>query len=606
MQEIVSEQNKRKEKLHRLRHSCSHIMAEAVQQMFPEASFAIGPAIADGFYYDFDLPRALTIEDLDVISERMRAIIKSNAPFEHSEMSKDEARAYFGERKQAFKLDLIERIADENVSIYKQSEFVDLCAGPHVRRTGECKHFKLTSVAGAYWRGDSTGPMLQRVYGTVWPTKEELETFLEIQEEAKRRDHRKLGKELELFFLHPYSPGAIFWQPKGYTIYRELYDLWTSIQRDEGYVEVLNPIVYDSELYRVSGHLEHYKDNMYKMEQDGKVMCLKPMNCPDTMLFFKQRKHSYRELPLRVAERQTLHRNELSGALTGLTRVRQFTQDDAHLFVRPDQIETEILRLIELVAKFYSLFDLQYRFYLSTRPEDFMGEIALWDQAEASLAAALDHSGHEYKINAKDGAFYGPKIDILIQDSLGRQFQCATIQLDFQLPERFELEYITADNNTARPVVIHRAIFGSYERFIGILIEHLAGAFPTWLAPVQAIFLPINDSFIPYCTEIAKTWEASGVRCHVDERSEKIGYKIRSAEMAKVPHMLVVGQKELDSGMLNLRSYRDGERGALKPDVILEEIINKIANRTLDVNLRKLDIERFVDPEDVDAKEQEY
>ncbi|MFA5624204.1 MAG: threonine--tRNA ligase [Bradymonadales bacterium] len=601
-----NEKLKRKEKLLRLRHSCSHIMAEAVQSLFPTAKFAIGPAIADGFYYDFELPRALTQDDLEVISQKMRAIIKKNAPFERSEMTKAEAIAYFGERGQDYKLELIEDIADETLSIYTQSEFVDLCAGPHVRRTGECKHFKLSSVAGAYWRGDSERAMLQRIYGTVWPTKDELDTFLEIQAEAKRRDHRKLGKELELFFFHPYAPGAVFWQPKGYDVYRELEMLWTQMQREQGYVEVMNPVMYDAELYRVSGHLEHYQDSMFMLEHDGKTMCLKPMNCPDTMLYYKQRKHSYRELPLRVSERQILHRNELSGALSGLTRVRQFTQDDAHLFVRPDQIQSEILRLIDLVSSFYSLFDLEYRFYLSTRPDDFMGEAALWDQAEASLEAALKESGLNYKVNPKDGAFYGPKIDILIQDSLGRQFQCATIQLDFQLPERFELEYITADNTTARPVVIHRAIFGSYERFIGILLEHLAGVFPTWLAPIQAIFLPINDSFIPYCRKIASNWERGSVRCHVDERSEKIGYKIRSAEMAKIPYMLVVGKKEVEDGLLNLRSYQEGEIGSMHDSQILEEILNKIMNRTFDVRLRKLNIEQFIDPEDLDAPEQVY
>jgi len=581
-------------------------MAEAVLSLFPEAKFAIGPAIADGFYYDFDLPQPLVEADLNRITAKMREIIKANLPFECRSMTKDEARVYFGELGQTYKLELIDGIPGDEVSIYAQSQFADLCAGPHVRRTGECKHFKLTSLAGAYWRGDSNRPMLQRVYGTVWPTKDELEAFLEIQEEAKKRDHRKLGKELELFFFHPYSPGAIFWQPKGYTIYRELQDLWTSIQRAEGYVEILNPIMYDSELYKLSGHLDHYADAMYKLEQDGRTMCLKPMNCPDTMLFFKQRKHSYRELPLRVSERQALHRNEISGALSGMTRVRLFTQDDAHLFVTPEQIETEIARLLDLVDRLYKLFDLDYKFYLSTRPDSFMGDVALWDQAETALENALKTKALPYKVNLGDGAFYGPKIDIIIQDSLGRKIQCATIQLDFQLPERFELEYITPDNTVARPVVIHRAILGSYERFVGILLEHLAGAMPTWLAPVQVAFLPITDASIDYCQAVAKEWEAAGIRTYVDDRSEKIGYKIRQAEMAKTPCMIVVGKKEVEDGKVNVRTYRDGERGLSDPAAIKAEILQRIAERTLDVNIRKLNIDAFIYSEDVDAEEKDY
>ncbi len=602
--ENVSAEQARHDKLYRMRHSASHIMAEAVRTIFPDAKFAIGPAIADGFYYDFDLPRPLTEDDLEAISKKMKELIKANAPFEHSSMTKDEAREFF--KDQPYKLELIDGIKDEEVSIYKQSTFTDLCAGPHVRRTGECKHFKLTSIAGAYWRGDSTKPMLQRVYGTVWSTKAELDAYLEIQEEAKKRDHRKLGKELELFFMHQYAPGCIFWQPKGYTIYKELHNLWSEVQRDQGYVEIFNPIMYDSELYKTSGHLDHYADAMFKLEVDGKMMCLKPMNCPDTMLFFKQRPHSYRELPLRVAERQTLHRNELSGALSGLTRVRQFMQDDAHLFVAPDQIEGEIGKLIKLIANFYQLFDLEYKFYLSTRPDDYMGKIELWDQAEAALAKALSDNGIDYKLNPKDGAFYGPKIDILIKDSLGRQIQCATIQLDFQLPERFELEYITPDNSTARPVVIHRAIFGSYERFIGIMIEHLAGAFPTWLAPVQVAFLPITDELVPYCQELSKDWEAAGIRTFVDDRSEKIGYKIRQATVQKTPYMIVVGKKEAEDKTVNVRSYKDGERGVMSPDAIKAEIIDHIKNRVLDVNIKKLDLDAFINPEDEDKEDQEY
>ena len=597
METAESQEAARREKLKRIRHSASHIMAEAVQSMFPDAKYAIGPAIADGFYYDFDLPRPLTDDDLATISAKMKEIIKANVPFEHSTMSKADALEYFGSRGQTYKVELINGIKDEEVSIYKQSNFTDLCAGPHVRRTGECKHFKLTSVAGAYWRGDSTKPMLQRIYGTVWPTKAELDAYLAIQEEAKKRDHRKLGKELDLFFMHPYAPGAIFWQPKGYTIYQELHRLWSEVQRDEGYVEVYNPLMYDSELYKTSGHWDHYQDAMFKLDVDEKTMCLKPMNCPDTMLFYKQHKHSYRDLPLRVAERQVLHRNELSGALSGLTRVRQFMQDDAHLFVMPEQIEDEIGRLLKLIARFYELFDMSYKFYLSTRPDDYMGDPALWVKAEEALANALEKNNIKYKLNPKDGAFYGPKIDIELQDSLGRQIQCATIQLDFQLPERFQLEYVTADNGVARPVVIHRAIFGSYERFIGILIEHLAGVFPTWLAPVQVAFLPITDHFVDYCREISKDFEAAGIRTYVDDRSEKIGYKIRQTEMQKVPYMLVIGQKEVDAKLVNVRTYKDGERGTMTPADLKAEVLDRIQNRTLDVNIKKLDLEAFVHEE---------
>jgi len=527
---------RRKEKLYRIRHSCAHIMAQAVTEIFPDAKMAIGPPIADGFYYDFDLPRALTDDDLEDIDKRMRRIIKGNHKFVHSTMSADEAREFFAEHNQDYKLELIDQIDEDEVSIYQQDSFVDLCAGPHVRYTKQCKHFKLLSVAGAYWRGDSDNPMLQRIYGTAWKTRKELDTFLEIRDEAKKRDHRKLGRELDLFSFHQYAPGAAFWHPRGLTLYEQLVDYWREVQRRDGYVEIRNPIIYDSELYATSGHLEHYSEHMFTLEaSEGRTMCVKPMNCPDTMLYYKTSKRSYRELPLRVAETQTLHRNELSGALSGLTRGRQFTQDDAHIFCSMDQIESEMLGIVNLVDETYGLFDLDYSLCLSTRPEDFLGEADVWNEAEQALHDALDAAGRDYTINEGDGAFYGPKIDIYVRDSLGRKWQCATLQLDFQLPERFDLEYVGADNKNHRPVVIHRAVFGSFERFIGILIEHLAGAFPTWLAPVQAIFLPINDDCNEYCEKIAQSWSALGIRAHVDDRSEKIGYKIREAEVTKVP-----------------------------------------------------------------------
>jgi threonyl-tRNA synthetase len=589
-------------KHYRIRHSASHIMAQAVLEMFPDASLAIGPPIADGFYYDFDLPRSLADDDLVEIEARMRRIIKGNFPFTRTQMTKPEALAYFSARNQAYKLELIDGIADPDVSIYTQDVFTDLCAGPHVARTGDCKHFKLLSVAGAYWRGDSTKPMLQRIYGTAWPTAKELETYLAVREEAKKRDHRRLGKQLDLFSFHPYAPGAPFWHPKGVT----LYDLIVKMARDEqkrrGYIEIRNPLIYDSELYKISGHLEHYAKNMFTLESEGRCFCVKPMNCPDTMLFFKNRQRSYRDLPMRVAETQILHRNELSGAMSGLTRVRQFTQDDAHIFASIDQIEAEIADLVDMLDTTYKVFDLDFRFFVSTRPDDFMGEPSLWDTAEAALKGALDKVGRPYKLNEKDGAFYGPKIDVCIRDSLGRQWQCATFQLDFQLPQRFELEYVGADNKMHCPVVIHRAVFGSFERFIGIMIEHLAGAFPTWLAPVQAVFLPITDTFNDYCKAIAAEWTALGVRVEVDDRSEKVGYKISEAERSKIPYMLVVGQKEADAGLLNVRAYGDSKLGAdgtftnntrrpMTPADVLAEIQLKVATKALDVPMRKLDLE---------------
>ncbi|OIP39470.1 MAG: threonine--tRNA ligase [Deltaproteobacteria bacterium CG2_30_63_29] len=607
--EPASEQDqasRRKDKLFRLRHSTAHIMAQAVVEMMPEAKLAIGPPIADGFYYDFELPRSLSDADLVEIESRMQKIIKGNHDFVRTSMSRDEAKKFFGEKEQGYKLELIDGIADEEMSIYTQGGFVDLCAGPHVGRSKACKHFKLLSVAGAYWRGDSTRPMLQRIYGTVWPTKEELDTFLEIKEEAKRRDHRRLGKELDLFSFHPYSPGAAFWHPSGLILYEELVRYWRELQKTAGYMEIRNPLIYDSELYAVSGHLDHYAQHMFTLECEGRTMCLKPMNCPDTMLFYKTKKRSYRELPMRVAETQTLHRNELSGALSGLTRCRQFTQDDAHIFATMDQIQDEILALLRMVHDTYALFDLDYRLYLSTRPADFMGELALWDQAEKALEQAIEKAGKPYHVNEGDGAFYGPKIDIYIRDSMGRMWQCATIQLDFQLPERFELEYVGADNAVHRPVVIHRAVFGSIERFIGVLLEHLAGAMPTWLSPQQAIFLPINDDCAAYCEKIAADWRAKGVRAEVDTRPEKMGYKIRLAELAKIPYMLVAGAKEIESGTLSLRTYKDGPRGELSVSEIETELLSRIAQRTLDVNIKKFDLDAFVDVEDLDAEAKEY
>ena len=578
----------RRDQLWKIRHSCSHIMAQAVLEIFPEASMAIGPPIADGFYYDFDLPRSLTPDDLVDIEARMERIVKGNFEFKTWNVPSEEAIAYFKERNQQYKIELIQDLGVPEVRFYQQDSFVDLCGGPHVRRTGECKAFKLMRVSGAYWRGDSTKPMLQRIYGTAWKNKSDLASYLELLEEAKRRDHRKLGKELDLFSFHQESPGAIFWHPRGWQIYRGLRDLWRDIHTAEGYVEICNPIIYNKSLYETSGHWEHYNEHMFKVESEGEVFCIKPMNCPDTMLFFKTRKHSYRDLPLRVSEGQILHRNELSGALNGLLRVRQFAQDDAHLFVTEEQIEKEITNVVGMIERIYALFDLKFRVKLSTRPADFMGEPALWDEAEAALERALNTNNIPFIVNHGDGAFYGPKIDFDVIDALGRKWQCATIQLDFQLPRRFELTYTDRENTQKTPIVIHRAIFGSLERFIGILIEHVAGAFPTWLAPVQAVIMPISDEQVDYCHAVAARFRAKGLRVEVDDRNEKLGYKVREAELLKTPYMLVAGRREAEGNSFSVRNFSVGDRGAIGVDEIEAELLRKVANREFDVKLKTI------------------
>jgi threonyl-tRNA synthetase len=563
-------------------------MAQAVLEIFPEASMAIGPPIADGFYYDFDLPRSLTPDDLVDIEARMERIVKGNFEFKTWNVPSEEAISYFKERHQQYKIELIQDLGVPEVRFYQQDSFVDLCGGPHVRRTGECKAFKLMRVSGAYWRGDSTKPMLQRIYGTAWKNKSDLASYLELLEEAKRRDHRKLGKELDLFSFHQESPGAIFWHPRGWQIYRGLRDLWRDIHTAEGYVEICNPIIYNKSLYETSGHWEHYNEHMFKVESEGEVFCIKPMNCPDTMLFFKTRKHSYRDLPLRVSEGQILHRNELSGALNGLLRVRQFAQDDAHLFVTEEQIEKEITNVVGMIERIYALFDLKFRVKLSTRPADFMGEPVLWDEAEAALERALNANNIPFIVNHGDGAFYGPKIDFDVIDALGRKWQCATIQLDFQLPRRFELTYTDRENTQKTPIVIHRAIFGSLERFIGILIEHVAGAFPTWLAPVQAVIMPISDEQVDYCHAVAARFRAKGLRVEVDDRNEKLGYKVREAELLKTPYMLVAGRREAEGNSFSVRNFSVGDRGAISVDEIEAELLHKVANREFDVKLKTI------------------
>ncbi len=585
----MGDQNKRgsgeKDLLYRVRHSTAHIMATAIQQMFPDAKFAIGPPIAEGFYYDFELPRPISTDDFGQIEGRMTQVVKQDQAFEREFWAKDKAREFF--KDQPYKLELIDGIADEEVSIYHNGPFTDLCAGPHVESTGACQHFKLQKVAGAYWRGDENRQMLQRIYGTAFPTKEELDQYLFMLEEAKRRDHRKLGRQLHLFDFDRLSPGSVFWRPKGWQMYRQIQDFFRELEQKNDYVEIMHPLIYNKELFEESGHWDHYKDNMFTFESHDQTYGLKPMNCPDTMLFFRSEKRSYRELPLRVAEFGTLHRNELPGVFSGTTRVRQFCQDDAHIFVTEDQVEDEISLLLEMVDETYGLFDMQYEIEVSTRPDDFMGAPELWDEAEAALKSALEANGRDYQIHEGDGAFYGPKIDFQVRDSLGRSWQCATIQLDFQLPRRFQLGYTGADNTEKTPIVIHRALAGSLERFIGILVEHLAGVFPTWLAPTQVAIMTITDEQNDYAWEIAKDFKHHGIRVKVDDRSEKIGFKIREAETQKIPYMLVIGGREEEEGTVAVRSYSEGRRGTMTPDAVRDEIIDKIENRTLDVEIQR-------------------
>lgn len=586
-----------KDDLYKIRHSATHIMAAAVQEMFPDAKFAIGPPIKDGFYYDFDLPRPISTDDFDEIESRMKKLIKANDKFIRETWSKDDARKFFAD--QPYKLELIDRIEGEEVSIYKNGAFTDLCAGPHVGYTKKCKSFKLQKVAGAYWKGDENEPMLQRIYGTAFKNKTDLEAHLAMLEEAKRRDHRKLGRELELFGFDRLAPGAIFWRPNGLICYRELENYFREIEEEREYVEINHPLLYNKELYETSGHWEHYKEHTFNMKVDDQTFCLKPMNCPDTMLFYKTKKRSYRELPMRVAEFGTLHRNELAGALSGATRVRQFCQDDAHIFCTQEQILDEIVVLMEMLDDTYNMLGLKYELELSTRPDDFMGEISVWDSAEAMLKQALDDRGEPYRIHEGDGAFYGPKIDIQVRDCLGRSWQCGTIQLDFQLPQRFDLTYTTSENTPAVPVVIHRALAGSIERFFAILVEHFAGAFPTWLAPLQAVIIPITDAQIDHAYSISKAFKKAGIRVLVDDRGEKMGKKIREHELQKVPYMLVIGDREQEAGTVALRTYKDGKRGTPTVDEVQAEIVDAIATRKLDVELKAFEVSASAEDDDI-------
>ena len=557
------------------RHSASHLLAHAVKRLFPHVKLAIGPAIADGFYYDFDTPEPFTPETLELIEAEMRKICKEKLPLERFELSREDALKLTAQQDEPYKTELILDLPEDAViSFYKQGEFTDLCAGPHVDTTGRIKAnaLKLTSCTGAYWRGDAKNKMLQRVYGTCFLSKDELEAHLKRLEEAKLRDHRKLGRELDLFALYDEGPGFPFFFPKGMVLRNELLKFWREEHGRAGYEEISTPLILNEDLWHLSGHWDHYKDNMYFTKIDEGDYAIKPMNCPGGMLAYKRRMWSYRELPVRMAELGVVHRHELSGALHGLMRVRCFTQDDAHLYMTPEHVPSEIAGIIELVDRVYSVFGFDYRVELSTRPEDFMGEIETWDMAEKILEDVLIDKKINYRINPGDGAFYGPKIDFHLVDSLGRTWQCATLQLDFQMPERFELEYVGPDGEKHRPVMIHRTVLGSLERFIGILTEHFAGAFPLWLAPVQVMVLPITDRTRDYAQSVADMLLDAGFRAETDFRSEKIGYKIREAQLQKIPYMLVLGDKEAENGLVTVRKRTDGDIGEMAPDDFIKRI----------------------------------
>lgn len=558
---------------HTLRHTASHILAQAVKRLWPEAKLAIGPAIDKGFYYDIDMEHTLTPEDLGKIEKEMSRIVKENLPITKSVMSRQEAIEFFKSKNEDYKVELIQDLPEDAViSCYSQGDFIDLCAGPHVASTGKVKAFKLQSIAGAYWRGDEKNKMLQRIYGTAFEKKEELDAYLHLLEEAAKRDHRKLGKELGLFVIKEEGPGFPFFLPKGMALRNELENFWREVHHEFDYEEIRTPIILNKQLWETSGHWFHYRENMYTTIIDDEEYAIKPMNCPGGILVYQNDMHSYRDFPLRYAELGLVHRHELSGALHGLFRVRAFTQDDAHVFMLPDQMQSELMKVIELFDRIYSQFGLKYHVELSTKPDNAMGDDAIWEAATEALRNAIEAKGIPYVINPGDGAFYGPKLDYHIEDSLGRTWQCGTIQLDMNLPERFQIDYVGEDGQKHRPIMIHRACFGSMERFIGILTEHYAGAFPTWMAPVQVKILPISEKHVEYAKELAKQMHRDYVRVEVDDRSEKIGYKIRQAQMAKVPYMLVVGDKEVEEGTVNIRKHGGDELGS----VPFEEFFNAI------------------------------
>ncbi|MCP1124284.1 threonine--tRNA ligase [Bacillus sp. AFS018417] len=572
-----------KEGLDVLRHTAAHILAQAVKRMYGQINLGVGPVIENGFYYDMDLPNSIAVEELVHIEQEMQKIIAENLEIQRIEVSRDEAKQIFEELGDHLKLELLQDIpADQNITLYKQGEFLDLCRGPHLPSTGFMKAFKLTNVSGAYWRGDSNNQVLQRIYGVAFPSKKELDEYVIFLEEAAKRNHRKLGNELELFMFSEEAPGMPFYLPKGQIIRNEMEAFLRGIQQKRNYQEVRTPFIMNQKLWENSGHWDHYKENMYFTEVDHGKFALKPMNCPGHMLMFRNKLHSYRDLPVRIAEFGQVHRHEFSGALNGLLRVRTFCQDDAHIFVTPEQIENEIKEVIDLIDYVYRTFGFEYDVELSTRPENSMGDDELWNKAEGALQNVLEQLNFRYRINEGDGAFYGPKIDFHIKDALNRSHQCATVQLDFQMPEKFNLSYINEKNEKQRPVVIHRAVFGSLDRFFGILIEHFAGAFPTWLAPVQAKIIPVSvEAHEQYAKEIEEKLKHAGIRVELDLRNEKLGYKMREAQVQKIPYVLVVGDQEAERNEVNIRKYGEQQSAAAPFDEFSANIQHEIQSRSL-------------------------
>ncbi|NLY87250.1 MAG: threonine--tRNA ligase [Clostridiales bacterium] len=571
-----------KEDREKFRHTSSHVLAQAVKRIWPEAKLAIGPAIDNGFYYDIDLEHKISEQDLLKIQKEMKKIVKANYPLEKFELPRDEAIKFAEEKKEDYKVELIKDLPEDAIiSFYKQGDFTDLCAGPHAESTGDIKAFKLTSVAGAYWRGDSNNKMLQRIYGTSFPTQAELDEYLNMMEEAKKRDHRKIGKEMDLFMLSDYGPGFPFFLPKGMVLRNELESYWCNLHKKYGYDEIKTPLILNKELWLISGHWGHYRDNMYFTEIDDKEYAIKPMNCPGSILVYKRKMWSYRDLPIRIAERGQVHRHELSGALHGLMRVRTFTQDDAHIFMLPEQIKDEIKDVIKCIDEIYSTFGFQYRIELSTRPDDFMGEIKDWDFSEKMLQEAIEEVGKDYDINPGDGAFYGPKIDFHLKDCIGRTWQCGTIQLDMQMPNNFDISYIGPDGEKHRPVMIHTAKLGSIERFIGILIENTEGKFPLWMAPVQVKLLTVTEAQSEYANSVAERCRQAGLRVEVDLRNEKIGYKLREARNARDSYICVIGDKEVAEDTLSVRSSKVGEIGVLSVDQFIAKLQEEIESKAV-------------------------
>lgn len=564
------------------RHTSSHIMAQAIKRLWPEAKLAIGPAIKDGFYYDVDLDHKITDDDLKKIQKEMKKIINANYPLEKSILSRDKALELMRQKDEDYKVELINDLpSDEEISFYTQGEFIDLCAGPHVESTGKIKAIKLMSVAGAYWRGNEKNKMLQRVYGTAFSSQEELQEYIDRIEEAKKRDHRKIGKEMDLFALMEEGPGFPFFLPNGMILRTELENYWRQEHRKRGYDEIKTPLILSEELWHTSGHYDHYKENMYFTSIDDAEYAIKPMNCPGAMLTYKRKLYSYRDFPIRLAELGQVHRHELHGALHGLMRVRTFTQDDAHIFMTPDIVKDEIKRVVSFIDDVYNLFGFKYHIELSTRPEDSMGTDEEWNHAIDSLEAAIKEMGKDYVINEGDGAFYGPKLDFHLEDSLGRTWQCGTIQLDFQMPQKFDLTYVGSDGEKHRPIIIHRVIFGSIERFIGILIEHFAGKFPLWLAPEQVRLLTVTEKFVPYAEKVSEELAKHGIRAKVDARNEKIGYKLRQGRNERVSYLAVIGEREAEADTLSVRSSKEGDLGSLSIDKFIDALCDEIATKKL-------------------------